>query len=1221
MADITLNLDGDLGDLLKGMRETRSELAEIKSAMAGAKKDMQDAFQAPAKDLEKLTDELKNAKKANDDLRATQQQQRQTLEALKQKISEFEKAQTQAYDPAVIAKYQNKLKDAEAEIESLRQKVTELEKVQQNGFDSSVMNQYQESIKASEAEIDNLKQKITELEQLQSNSEAPIGTEDQIKKIKDYQAELDQLKTKIKQSGSSALPDSMGPTDTLKAYIATMDIAREKLAGMTEGTKEYKALSAEISAVEIASKGLIVAVDEEGNAVGGVRAELLAYKKTLEDLKAAGLDQTQMYESLKNEAGELANAIKNANEEIRESGSETPGLDKAVRGVNLLVNSYGILQGVSALVGKENKDMQEVLVRLNAVLLITNSLQQVMNELKKQDSVITSIQIGLQKAYALVVGETTGAVKLLRLALASTGIGLLIILLAEAANAMNLFGDATDEAAEAQKRLKEEVDLLNSSLNVQKDFFAREEKIEIARAKARGASEKEIFDIQQKYRDLNYVATADAYKKVSKLDEIEGAKLMNSLKDQNANMLVAYYDYTTKQNDERKRAAEKAQKERERAAKKVVEDIKRQNQMLLQLQGQYYELRAKSLGDSWKAELQKLTDEFDKQQNVYKTKYAEINDQIAKGIGDPKKAAAIRKTIQDSMNLGTQVYLAGVTKLTTDTWEKVHTDLLAVSLETNEALKKQEEAALQASGQKYDQIVDRIKKNSKDIENFNAMASAANDVLEKLGSPSRIVLIPEEEVQANNDRIINLEKQRIREQYDIRAKFANDAIDIQEDLKNKTIDIMHDGTLSEEAETKLKEQLKINIEKTAAREKLKNLLQYQLDAGEITKDTFNKLFDPESYIQATKKKISIFDLLGIQISDPELKKKIEQLLQQAMPTKVPNLWAALGFDAAGQAKAESIIKGITKVADSFGQAFGEIAQLYDTQIQKRQQNIQVIDDEISKQEDAVSKEKDLADQGYANDLDLEEKKLVDLQEQKKREQQLLDEANKKKQALQKAQLLADSIAQISNLITAASEIWSTSAVFGPIAGPILAAAATAAMFIGFTAAKVSAWSAINQQTAEKGRRVSKGKSHSDGGNKYISLDNNDPELLEIQVGEWVVNQSSSKKYDPILSAINADTLDDMPRAEIRKLLEPYGIHLHDDVTKNVVVQHDKTQQVQNVVVVNNPDDSQQWEKQNKLLKELGKPQKTVEYTPTHRIEKQGNHVRKIKLKKDVVDSE
>jgi len=213
----------------------------------------------------------------------------------------------------------------------------------------------------------------------------------------------------------------------------TVDLAKKKLATMKEGSKEFKALQSEIKATEIIMKSM-------GNSTSSLKAELRAMKGEIGNMVNAlnqmekaghkGTDQFKMLEAqmlrLRGEAGELEDTLGDVSDEVRRSGSDTSGLDKTVGALQAVGGAFQAGIGITALFGSENEDLQKTLVKLNAVMAITSGAQQFFTEALKKDSLLYPIVTAGQKAWTLAIGTSTGALRALRTALASIGIGLII---------------------------------------------------------------------------------------------------------------------------------------------------------------------------------------------------------------------------------------------------------------------------------------------------------------------------------------------------------------------------------------------------------------------------------------------------------------------------------------------------------------------------------------------------------------------------------------------------------------------------------------------------------------------------------------------------------------------------------------------------------------------------------------------------------------------------
>ena len=128
-------------------------------------------------------------------------------------------------------------------------------------------------------------------------------------------------------------------------------------------------------------------------------------------------------------ASRLTDEIGDTRDQIKSLASDTRALDLFAESVNGIGAGFQIAEGAAALFGDESEDLQKQLVKLNAVMAIANGLQQAGQILTTRGGIATKIATGAQAAYATVVGTSTGALKIFRIALASTGIGLLVILL------------------------------------------------------------------------------------------------------------------------------------------------------------------------------------------------------------------------------------------------------------------------------------------------------------------------------------------------------------------------------------------------------------------------------------------------------------------------------------------------------------------------------------------------------------------------------------------------------------------------------------------------------------------------------------------------------------------------------------------------------------------------------------------------------------------------
>ena len=159
-----------------------------------------------------------------------------------------------------------------------------------------------------------------------------------------------------------------------------------------------------------------------------LKDRLKEIKLELQRLAIAGKQNTEEYKRLKAEGGNLVDVLGDVNDELRQAGSDTKGLDKVIRVASTATAAFGLVQGAAALFGDENEELQKSLLKVNAALTVLTSLQQIQEELNRKDSLFTAAAAKAKLFYATAVGASTGALRLFRLALIATGIGGIVVL-------------------------------------------------------------------------------------------------------------------------------------------------------------------------------------------------------------------------------------------------------------------------------------------------------------------------------------------------------------------------------------------------------------------------------------------------------------------------------------------------------------------------------------------------------------------------------------------------------------------------------------------------------------------------------------------------------------------------------------------------------------------------------------------------------------------------
>ena len=194
---------------------------------------------------------------------------------------------------------------------------------------------------------------------------------------------------------------------------------------------------------------------EAPKAEQSIRSEIRQTTQELARKLAHGeLNISQIYEMAKGSA-ELKDAMGDANKILSALGSDTFALDATISTLQGVTAGFQVAQGATALFGDENEDLQKALVKLNAVMAISQGLQQIQNTLQKENAGRLGITIAFQKLYTTAVGESTGAMLIFRQALFGLGIGAVIagivLLISNWEKIKDAISGATDAMREQQR--------------------------------------------------------------------------------------------------------------------------------------------------------------------------------------------------------------------------------------------------------------------------------------------------------------------------------------------------------------------------------------------------------------------------------------------------------------------------------------------------------------------------------------------------------------------------------------------------------------------------------------------------------------------------------------------------------------------------------------------------------------------------------------------------
>ena len=224
-----------------------------------------------------------------------------------------------------------------------------------------------------------------------------------------------------------------------------------------------------------------------------------------------------------------------------------------------------------------------------------------------------------------------------------------------------------------------------------------------------------------------------------------------------------------------------------------------------------------------------------------------------------------------------------------------------------------------------------------------------------------------------------------------------------------------------------------------------------------------------------------------------------------------NIWEVLGIDMDNNQ--------VSALNSVFDQAKEALNSWMDARKAAADQAKELADDEVSAAENALNREIELRNQGYANDVALREKELADAKEKQKKAVEL--QAKYKKE-----QVLLDAAMQASSMITASANIFKQFPIY--VAIPMLAT-----LWGAFGYAKIQAYQQAEKSIKfkEGGVMLLEGGSHESGHDVNLGI-GPDGSNLRAEGGEYfaVINKRSSRKYGSqipaVVNALNSGMFED-----------------------------------------------------------------------------------------------
>lgn len=557
---------------------------------------------------------------------------------------------------------------------------------------------------------------------------------------------------------------------------------QEQLAGETD-PEAIKILNTNIETLENGIQQVKNAgktgFDEFGNKITEQKDKTITLQTELEGLvnqmtklRLANKEGGEEYEALKNKAVEVRTAIVATNNEISTGVKNTATLDRLIQVTSGVAAGFTLAQGATALFGAENESAEKVIQKVTGGMAVLQSLQEIQIQLKTIDTTATGKQTAAQAAYSLVVGTSTGALKIFRIALAATGIGLIIILLAAlVANwdkvtasvkksfpALDGFGDKFDKLKSyVMGFLRAYLEVFSIVLDTMTKLFNKDW----------GGALNEITNAPKRMANaaksaINEQDNKNADNKVNKKLDVELETIDNKIKAEQA------YGRTTDAL-ERKRFAMK--KQRYKDDEKELKTIKQEE---IEFEGRLW----KKGNDAHKAALDKrqkanesaakkaqdLADKFREKQQQITNKIDENSKNVNNKESEGNEIATIKKKYEALLNEARKYKVAESKIMQLKLDEVKEVGMKEYDNDTKDLFKKiNEQKSLYAAYESFKTNIAKTefaKRNNINLEEFGSFSDMLDDQIKKLTDKAqltaqeaeRLKSLKEVKTDADNDK-------------------------------------------------------------------------------------------------------------------------------------------------------------------------------------------------------------------------------------------------------------------------------------------------------------------------------------------------------------------------------------------------------------------------------------------------------------------------------------
>jgi hypothetical protein len=220
-----------------------------------------------------------------------------------------------------------------------------------------------------------------------------------------------------------------------------------------------------------------------------------------------------------------------------------------------VAGGFAAVQGAIGLIGVESEEVEKTLLKVQSAMAFSQGIQAVGESVdsfkqlgaviqsttafQKINNTVTAITGTVMKTLGFAVETTSTSFRVLKGAIAATGIGLLVVAVGELVNAFQNYTSAAEKAKKAQDDLNASTKKgAEVALEAELATIELQNQLLVAQAKARGASEAEIRKIEEQSGRLRIAARKRFQNEIANIDQEAAQKNLLDIKKEETAIVV-----------------------------------------------------------------------------------------------------------------------------------------------------------------------------------------------------------------------------------------------------------------------------------------------------------------------------------------------------------------------------------------------------------------------------------------------------------------------------------------------------------------------------------------------------------------------------------------------------------------------------------------------------------------------------------------------------------